>query len=296
MQKRIGPMVSVVIIGIFVGVVLTVQITTKSILVGQFSQVIASLRNIENIGRDLGRSLSKGKRGKHYDKGERGKHYNKGEIKQQLETLSSQQKEILAMLKELKKANDAKDRRPKQRPQEDYKKVHTIGIAHSPVRGKKDAPITIVEFVDFQCPFSQRFQPVVNQVLEAYPEEVKVVLKNFPLKFHPQASPAGKAAFAAGEQGKYFEMVELLLKNNRDLSEEKFEELAKELGLNVKKFKKDYQEKDTQWEKYIQEDISLGNSVGVRGTPTFYINGRKTRARDLNRFKKEIDEILKDKK
>ena len=180
-------------------------------------------------------------------------------------------------------------------PTDEYTKVHKIDSAHSPIKGKKDAPITIVEFVDFQCPFCLRFHPVVDEVLAAYPGKVNYILKNFPLGFHQQAKPAAKAAFAAGEQGKYWEMVDVLLANGRELSDEKFEQLAKEIGLNVKKFKAAYKNKDAEWDKWIQADMTLAQQVGVRGTPTFYLNGKKTQARDLASFKKQIDVLLKQK-
>jgi len=152
-----------------------------------------------------------------------------------------------------------------------------------------------VEFVDFQCPFCARFHPPLNEVLKAYPKQVNYVVKNFPLAFHPQARPAAKVAFAAGEQGKYWEMVDALLENGSSLSEAKYNELAESLGLNVKKFMADYKNKDEQWEDYIQKDIALASQVNVRGTPTFYLNGKKTNARDVNGFKREIDQILNSK-
>ncbi|HQP09915.1 MAG TPA: thioredoxin domain-containing protein [Candidatus Omnitrophota bacterium] len=174
--------------------------------------------------------------------------------------------------------------------------VYEIAIAHSPVRGSKNAPVTIVEFVDFQCPFCARFHQPILDVLKAYPDKVNYILKNFPLSFHPEAKPAAKAAFAAGEQGKYWEMADALLENNRELTEEKFKEIAGTLGLNVEKFMNDYKNKDAQWEQYIQSDMDLGQQVNVQGTPTFYLNGKKTRSRDLNSFKVEIDAILGGKK
>ncbi len=180
-------------------------------------------------------------------------------------------------------------------PPEDLSKVYTIDVAHSPVIGNKDAPVTIVEFVDFQCPFCARFHPPVAEVLKAYPDKVKYMVKNFPLSFHPKAKPASKAAFAAAEQGKYQEMVDELLENGNQLSDEKFQEIAKNIGLNVKKFMKDYTEKDAEYEKRILADIALGGKVGVRGTPSFYINGRKTSARDFPSWKKEVDAILNQK-
>jgi protein-disulfide isomerase len=181
-------------------------------------------------------------------------------------------------------------------PPEDFSKVYDIAVAHTPVKGKADSPITIAEFADFQCPFCARFHPPVNEALKAYPNKVNYILKNFPLSFHPNARPAAKAAFAAGEQGKYYEMVDLLLENGNNLSEEKYSELAGTLGLNVDKFKDDYKNKDAQWEDYIQKDMALAEQVGVRGTPTFFINGRKTSARDFNSLKSEIDKILSDQK
>ena len=177
-------------------------------------------------------------------------------------------------------------------PDEDFSKVYDIPIDHSYVRGNADAPVTIVEFADFQCPFCSRFHKPVQEVLKAYPQEVRYILKNLPLPFHPQARPAAKAALAAGEQGKYYEMADELLENQRELSDDKFKEIAKSLGLNVNKFVKDFKDKDAEWERRIDADLNLAQAVDARGTPTFYLNGKKTMARDLPQFKVEIDKIL----
>ena len=88
-------------------------------------------------------------------------------------------------------------------------------------------------------------------------------------------------------------MLDGLLKNSSNLNEKEFNTLAKNLGLNMKKFQKDLKDNDAQWQEHIQKDISLGNRVEVRGTPTIYINGRKTKARSLDSFKSEIEAILK---
>lgn len=177
-------------------------------------------------------------------------------------------------------------------PPEDFSKVYDIPLDHSPVKGNKNAPVTIVEFVDFQCPFCARFHSPLVETLEAYPDKVNYVLKNFPLSFHPEARPAAKAAFAAGVQGKYWEMADRILENGKNLSMQKYKEIAEEIGLDMEQFLEDYEKKDAQWEDYIQKDLALGGQVNVRGTPTFYINGRKTNARDVAGFKKEIDSIL----
>ena len=102
-------------------------------------------------------------------------------------------------------------------PAPDLNKVHDIPVAHTPIIGKQSAKITITEFVDFECPFCARFHPPIVQILEAYPDDVRYVLKNFPLNFHPNAKPASKAALAAAEQGKYREMVDELIANGRNL-------------------------------------------------------------------------------
>ncbi|MFA5059417.1 MAG: thioredoxin domain-containing protein [Candidatus Omnitrophota bacterium] len=179
---------------------------------------------------------------------------------------------------------------------EDVNKVYKIDVGSSPVLGNKNAKVTIVEFSDFQCPYSQRFHPVVAEVLKAYPNDVNYILKNYPLGFHPNAKPAAKASLAAGEQGKYWEMVEALFANGKELSEEKYKELAKQIGINVDQFSKDLKEKDAQWEKMIAADLKTVEEVDARGTPTFYLNGKKTRARDLAGWKAEIDAVLKEKK
>jgi len=119
-----------------------------------------------------------------------------------------------------------------------------------------------------------------------------ILLRIFPLSFHPNAKPASKAALAAGEQGKYREMVKGLLDNGRSLNPETFKKLAKDIGLNVSKFEADLKNNDAKYEKIIQNDIQLAGQVGVRGTPTFFINGKLTNARDFATFKAEIDKIL----
>jgi len=186
--------------------------------------------------------------------------------------------------------------RPPGPPPEDLSKVHKIDVGKSYIKGDKNAKVTIVAFHDFQCPFCARFHPIVNEVVKAYPTGVRYIIKNFPLSFHQQAKSAAKAALAAGEQGKYFEMVDLVIKNNRVLSDEKYREFAKGLGLDLNKFSKDLKEKDAQWDALIKDEMTLGGSVDVRGTPTFYINGKKTVARSLDQFKQEIDAILNEKK
>lgn len=181
---------------------------------------------------------------------------------------------------------------PQQPPAEDMNKVYALDPGVSSILGNKNAPVTITEFSDFQCPFCSRFYSVIKDVLGAYPDKVRVVIKNFPLPFHPNARPAAKLAMAANEQGKFQGMMEALLNNGGDVSDAKIKEYTKSLGLDYDKLMADYKNKDAQWEKQIQDDMQLAGSSDVRGTPTFYLNGRKTNSRDLASFKSQIDSIL----
>lgn len=181
---------------------------------------------------------------------------------------------------------------PPAPPVEDLSKVYEIPVDNSVVIGPKQAPVTIVQFTDLQCPFCNRFYPPVKEVLKAYPDKVNFIVKHFPLPFHPNARPAAKLAMAANEQGKFADMVELLLTNQADVSEEKTKEYAKKLGIKHDKLMADLKKNDAKYEAIIEEDMKLVEAVDVRGTPTFFINGKKTMARDFNGFKAEIDQIL----
>ena len=189
-------------------------------------------------------------------------------------------------------SGNAQQPQPQGPPPEDMNKVYNLPIGVSSVLGKSDAPVTITEFTDLQCPFCSRFYSAIKDVLAAYPNQVKVVIKNFPLPFHHNARPAAKLAMAANEQGKFQGMMESLLANGGDVSDDKVKGYAQSLGLDYNKLMADYKNKDAQWEKQIQDDMQLATSSDVRGTPTFYLNGHKTNARDLGSFKSEIDPLV----
>lgn len=185
---------------------------------------------------------------------------------------------------------------PQVPPQEDMNKVHDLPIDGSYVFGKPEAPATIVNFTDYQCPFCARFNPGARDVVKAMPDKVKLVIKHYPLPFHPMAKSAAKAAMAAGLQGKFYEMSELIFQNAADLSEAKFQELAKQAGVNLTKFNKDLKDKDAEFEKKIQADMALAVKAEVRGTPTYFLNGKKTSARDLESWKREVEAVTGAKK
>ena len=163
-------------------------------------------------------------------------------------------------------------------------------VGSSPFKGPQDAKVTVVMFQDFQCPFSNRSQPTVKQLRELYPDKVKLVFKNFPLNFHKQAEIAAEAALAAGAQGKFWEMHDKIFANQKNINLDSLKGYAQELNLDMKKFNEDL---DThRYKKTIDEDMKLATGAGVRGTPTFFINGKKlVGAKPVGAFQQMIDAI-----
>jgi protein-disulfide isomerase len=140
-----------------------------------------------------------------------------------------------------------------------------------PSMGPLDAPVTIVIFSDFQCPFCSRHEVSVAKVAEQYKGLVRVVFKQFPLKFHKMARPASRASLAAHEQGQFWIMHDVLFANARDLHYANFVKWAGELDMDVDRFKKVID--DPQLDMKINQDIKEARSYGVQGTPTLFING-----------------------
>ncbi len=133
--------------------------------------------------------------------------------------------------------------------------------------------------------------PVLEQVFEKNPNQVKLVFKNFPLRNHKSAMPAAIAALAAEKQGKFWEFHDLLFKDYNRLNEQKIKEIAQQLNLDMEKFEKD--RKDPRIRAMINRDVSEGNRAGVRGTPTVFINGRLLRNRNPAGFQELIEKALK---
>ena len=129
--------------------------------------------------------------------------------------------------------------------------------------------------------------------MKAYPDDVKFVYKNYPLPFHKQAMPAAKAAVAAGQQDKFWEMHDKIFENYRALKDDAYATWAGELGLDVEQFNKDMASAETK--AFVDKEISEARAVGVRGTPTIFINGKKPQGRSLGLYKGIIDGILKEK-
>jgi len=162
---------------------------------------------------------------------------------------------------------------------------------NEPFTGGKDAKVVIYEFSDFQCPFCARGHEVVKQIRTEYADKVKIVFRHFPLSFHPEAAPSAIASMCAHNQGKFWEMHDLMFENQSALSTESYKKWAKDLSLDMAAFDKCFEGKETQ--ATLDADIKASEQVGVNSTPTFFINGKKiSGALPFGQFKAIIDEEL----
>ncbi|QED28903.1 thioredoxin [Microvenator marinus] len=171
-----------------------------------------------------------------------------------------------------------------------------LNIGNAVTRGPKNAPVTIFAFSDFQCPFCARAAGTIEEVMKEYDGKVQLVFKAYPLPFHQEAPAAHRAALAAAKQGKFWEMHDKLFATMKEFKTAgHFEKVAQELGLNMEKFKADFNSDELK--KQVDAEMAEGSAVGVRGTPAFFINGnRVVGAQPLPKFKEVIDAELAKKK
>jgi len=168
--------------------------------------------------------------------------------------------------------------------------VVDVAAAGRPERGPKNASVTIIEFSDYQCPFCQKAEDVVDQVMKTYADKVRLVYRDYPLPFHPNARPASEAAACANAQGKFWEYHAKLFHGD-GLEPEKLKTYADQVGLDRKKFDDCLEKKPFKAE--IDKDVKDGEKAGVNGTPAFFINGRMlSGAQPFEKFKEVIDDEL----
>lgn len=163
--------------------------------------------------------------------------------------------------------------------------------ADGPSRGSATAPVTLVEFSDYECEFCVRAEGTVRKVLDAYAGKVRLVHQAFPLSIHPHAPKAAEAAFCAGEQGRYWEMHDGLLAAQGALGIDDLKARARVLGLDVPRF--DSCLGSGRMAARVESSRKLGEELGVASTPAFFINGRPlTGAQPFERFKELVDHEL----
>jgi protein-disulfide isomerase len=170
-----------------------------------------------------------------------------------------------------------------------------VAAANGATKGPAAAPVQIIEFSDFQCPYCQRAQSTVEQVLNTYGDRIQFVYRHFPLPNHPNARPAAEASLCAAEQGKFWPYHDKLFASPSQLSEADLKKHAAELGLDAPKF--DACVESRKYKAQVDADAQAGEQAGVNGTPAFFINGRLlSGAQPFEAFKRIIDDELSSKR
>jgi protein-disulfide isomerase len=166
-----------------------------------------------------------------------------------------------------------------------------VAVDDDPSKGPAKAPVTIVEFSDYQCPYCSRAETTVTEVMKKYGEKVRLVFRDYPLSFHQNANVAAQASECAREQGKFWEMHGAMFANQAKLAANDLVETAATIGVEKDKFKACLD--SGKYKDEVQKDFDDGQKAGVTGTPTFFINGiPMVGARDVNSFAEIIESEL----
>jgi protein-disulfide isomerase len=152
-------------------------------------------------------------------------------------------------------------------------RVKTVDVGDAPTLGPAAAPVTIVEWADFQCPHCRHVVPIMEKLVSDHPGQVRLSFKFYPLSGHPQGESTARAAAAAQKQGKFWEMHHALFDHQNALEPKDIEKYAKDLGLDMAKFKADWASEPIA--DRVARDHKQGDQLGISGTPTIYINGRE---------------------
>ncbi len=167
--------------------------------------------------------------------------------------------------------------------------VRDIDITDAPAKGQTDAPVTIVLFTDFECPYCKKLEPILNEVVAANPKNIRYVFKHMPLSFHKMAGLAHQAAIAAENQEKFWEFHDQLFALE-ELNFEAIMGIAKDLALDIDAFTMDMNSPETY--QKIAKDLSDADKAAVTGTPTIFVNGRQLQQHSAENLQKMIDTAL----
>jgi predicted DsbA family dithiol-disulfide isomerase len=166
-----------------------------------------------------------------------------------------------------------------------------IDVSEAPMKGNAAARVAIIEFVDYECPHCKRVQPVMRQALDEFKNDVRVYFKHYPLGTHTNARIAAEAAVAAQKQGKFWPYNDGVWNHSESLTPAVLEQIAKEVGLDVDKWRKDVESDEVR--QRVQKDHADGEALNLAATPTIYLNGREyTDGRDIDSLKDWINEEL----
>lgn len=216
---------------------------------------------------------------------------------ERLQKIEEQQQQILEKLTAMEKVlQGARAAARPQRPQEDYSKVYAISYDGTEIKGNPDAPVTLTEWSDFQCPYCAGVVAPIQALLEKYPDKLRVAYKHFPLSFHQAARPSAIASLAAAEQGCFWSFHDVLFAqtSKRQLDATKLDVYAEQAGCDVAKFKADLEANRDSYSQRIDEDYKQGAAADVRGTPALYINGRKVRDRSIEGMSAMVEEAAQE--
>ena len=164
-----------------------------------------------------------------------------------------------------------------------------IDIVGAPVRGKVDAPVTLVLFSDFECPWCAKLEPVLAELLAKNPDKLRIIFKHMPLPMHPYAEPAASAAIAAQKQGKFWEMHDILFQTT-NWTPNTIDEAAVRIGLDMNKFRADLASPEVQAQ--LTKDRSDAQAADVNATPSIFINSKPVKDRSLQNLQKMLTEAL----
>ena len=172
-----------------------------------------------------------------------------------------------------------------------------VEVGNSPAYGKADAPVTVIEYSDFQCPYCSRAAETVTEIKKKYGSKVRIAFKHFPLPMHQDAKPAAEASLCVNEQStdKFWKFHDLAFKNQDKLDKANLEKYATQAGADMKKYNECVA--SNKFKSAVEQDMAAGEKVGVRSTPTFFVNGQLVSgALPIDSFSEIIDEELSQKK
>jgi protein-disulfide isomerase len=170
--------------------------------------------------------------------------------------------------------------------------MKTVDLVNAPSRGPANAKVNLVVYSDFECPFCKKVMKTVDELSAAYPNDLRVVIKQRPLPFHEHAALAAKAALVAQKEGKFWEFEKAVFASRTALDQEELERIAEEVGMNVERFRTALASPDLDTE--LERDLAEAERVGAKGTPTILVNGKRIPgAQPYEVFADAIDEALR---
>lgn len=218
---------------------------------------------------------------------------NKAQIQQPKEQIAGKIKTYLEQMGQQKSSQEFYSKlSDKYKVQMKLEPIRIEVAATGPAKGPESAPVTIVEFSDFECPFCSRLIPTLKQVEQKYGDKVRIVFRQYPLPFHQKAQKAAEASLCAADQGKFWEFHDALFLNQAALAVEQLKAKATELGMNAEQFNACLD--SGKHVPAIQTDLKEGQAAGVSGTPAMFVNGRFiSGAVPLEQITSVIDEELR---